>query len=103
MPATNAEGLNIAFVEESSQGASPPPTTGWVNQECNVITDPGPDYKSMARNPYTITRQLRRPFVAGLDCTLTLEMDATRDSVRYFAPGMFKSVWKDAGGTDQVV
>lgn len=103
MPATNAEGLNIAVTEESSQGASPPPTTGWRNLECNVITDPGPDYKSMARNPYTITRQLRRPFVAGLDCALTLEVDATRDHVRYFAPGMFKSIWKDSGGKGQVV
>ena len=103
MPATNAEGLNIAFVEETSPGASPPPTTGWYNQECNVITDPGPDYKKQARNPFTITRQLRRPFVAGLDCTLSLEVDATRDSVRYFGPGMFKSVWKDSGGKGQAV
>lgn len=103
MPATNAEGLNIAVVEESSQGASPPPTTGWRNLECNVITDPGPDYKSLARNPYTITRQLRRPLVVGLDCTLTLELDATRDHVRYFAPGMFKSVWLDSGGKDTAV
>lgn len=103
MPATNAEGLNIAIVEETTQGASPPPTTGWLNLECNVITDPGPDYKKQARNPYTITRQLRRPFVAGLDCTLSLELDATRDNVRFFAPGMFKSVWLDAGGKNQVV
>lgn len=103
MPETNAEGLNLAFVEESSQGASPPPATGWRNIECNVITDPGPDYKKMARNPYTVTRQLRRAFVAGLDCTLTLEVDATRDHIRYFAPGMFKSVWKDSGGKDQAV
>lgn len=101
MPETNAEGLNIAAVVESSQGESPPPTTGWLNLEADAVTDPGPQYKKMARSPFTITRQLRRPFISGLDCALTLDLDAIKDHIDIFGEAMFKSVWKHSGGTDQ--
>ncbi len=97
----NAEGLNIAATEETTQGASPPPTTGWLNLEADAVGDPGPDYKKMARAPFTITRQLRRPFVAGLDCALTLDVDAIKDHVDFFGPAIFKSNWKHSGGQDQ--
>jgi hypothetical protein len=99
MAEVNAEGINIAAVAESSQGADPPPTTGWLNLEADAIGDPGPAYKKMARNPFTITRQLRRPFIAGLDCTLTLDVDAIKDHIDFFGEAMFKSDWKHSGGT----
>lgn len=101
MAESNAEGINVAAVEESSQGASPPPTTNWLNLEADAIGDPGPAYKKMARSPFTITRQLRRPFISGLDCALTLDVDAIKDHVDFFGEAMFKSAWKHSGGTGQ--
>lgn len=96
-----SDGLNVAVVEETSQGASPPPTSGWLNLECDAVGDPGPQYKKMARNPFTITRQLRRPFISGLDCALSLDLDATKDHFDAFGEAMFKSEWKHSGGTGQ--
>jgi hypothetical protein len=101
MAETNAEGLNIAAVLETSQGADPAPTTGWLNLEADAVGDPGPAYKKMARSPFTVTRQLRRPFISGLDCALTLDLDAIKDHVDFFGPAMFKSDWKHSGGSGQ--
>lgn len=101
MAEVNSEGVNIAAVVEATQGASPPPTTGWLNLEADAIGDPGPEYKKMARNPFTITRQLRRPFISGLDCALSLDMDAIKDHIDFFGEAMFKSVYKHSGGTGQ--
>jgi hypothetical protein len=101
MAESNAEGLNIAAVEETEQGDSPPPTTGWLNLEADAVGDPGPQYKKMARSPFTITRQLRRPFISGLDVALTLDLDAIKDHVDFFGEAMFKSVFLHSGGNDQ--
>jgi hypothetical protein len=101
MAESNAEGINIAAVAESAQGADPAPTTGWLNLEADAIGDPGPGYKKMARSPFTITRQLRRPFISGLDCALTLDLDAIKDHIDFFGPSMFKSAWKHSGGSGQ--
>jgi hypothetical protein len=101
MSEVNAETSNVAFVVESSQGAYPPPTTGWGNLEADAIGDAGPEYKKQRRNPFTITRQLRRPYVAGLDCAMTLEMDCTKDHLDAFGEAMFKSSFKHSGGTSQ--
>lgn len=101
MAESNSEGVNIAVVEESTQGDSPPPSTGWTNLEADAIGDPGPAYKKMARSPFTITRQLRRPFISGLDCALSLDLDAIKDHIDIFGEGMFKSEWQHSGGTDQ--
>lgn len=101
MPETNSEGMNVAAVAESTQGADPPPTTDWLNLECDAIGDPGPSYKKMARTPYTITRQLRRPFVSGLDCSLTLDVDPIKDHIDFFGPAIFKSAFKHNGGKSQ--
>lgn len=101
MAETNSEGINIAATEETSQGVSPPPSTGWLNLEADAIGDPGPAYKKMARSPFTITRQLRRPFISGLDCALTLDLDAIKDHVDFFGEAMFKSNWKHSGGSGQ--
>lgn len=101
MSTVNAEGMNIAAVEETTQGALVPPTTGWLNLEADAIGDPGPSYKSMARNPFTITRQLRRPFVSGLDCVLSLDIDAIKDHLDYFGEAMFKSDFLHSGGKNQ--
>lgn len=101
MSEVNAEGLNVAAVAESSKGASPPPTTGWQNLECDAVGDPGASYKKQARNPYTKTRQLRRPFVSGMDATLTLDIDAIKDHIDFFGSAIFKADWLHAGGTDQ--
>jgi hypothetical protein len=97
----NAETVNIAATEETSQGAATPPTTGWLNLEADAIGDPGPSYKSQARMPFTITRQLRRPFLAGMDCVLTLDVDVIKDHLDFFGPAIFKSDWKHSGGTGQ--
>jgi hypothetical protein len=97
----NAEGINIAAAVETTQGQSTPPTTGWLNLEADAIGDPGPQYKKMARSPFTITRQLRRPFIAGLDAALSLDLDAIKDHVDFLGPAIFKSDWKHAGGTGQ--
>lgn len=97
----NAETVNLAAVVETSQGADPPPTTGWLNLEPDAIGEPGPEYKKMARTPFTITRQKRRPFVAGVDCTLTLDLDLTKDHIDFFGESMFKSDWQHSGGTGQ--
>lgn len=97
----NAEGLNIAATVETSQGADPPPTTNWLNLEADAVGDPGPDYKKMARTPFTITRQLRRPFISGVDCALTLDLDLTKDHIDFFGESIFKSDWKHSGGTGQ--
>src|SRR5690349_20628434 len=99
MAETNSEGANVAAAEESSQGTLP--TTGWLNLEADAIGDPGPAYKKQARNPFTITRQLRRPFISGLDCALSLDLDATKDHIDIFREAMFKSTWLHSGGTDQ--
>jgi hypothetical protein len=101
MATVDAEGVNVATVEETVQGAFPPPNAGWVNLECDVIGDPGPDYKKMGRTPFTVSRQKRRPFVAGMDVTLTLEMDVTKDAMDTFGEAMFKAKWKHAGGKGQ--
>ncbi len=101
MAEVNSEGVNIASVIESTQGASPPPTTGWLNLEADAIGDPGPNYKKLARNPFTITRQLRRPFVAGLDLALTLDVDTIKDHIDHFGESMFKAAFKHSGGTNQ--
>ncbi len=101
MAETNAEGLNIAAAVESVQGESPPPSTGWLNLEADAIGDPGPQYKKMARSPFTITRQLRRPFISGLDAALTLDLDAIKDHVDFFGEAMFKSNWQHSGGSGQ--
>lgn len=97
----NAETANVAVVVETSQGADPPPTTGWYNLEPDAIGDPGPDYKKMARTPFTITRQKRRPFIAGVDCTMTLDLDLTKDHIDMFGESIMKSDWKHSGGTGQ--
>ena len=59
MAETNAEGVNVCAVAETTQGDSPPPTSGWLNLEADAIGDPGPAYKKMARTPFTITRPAR--------------------------------------------
>lgn len=102
MPETNAEGLDIrAAVETTSQGQATPPSSDWLALEADAVGDPGPGYKKMARSPFTVTRQLRRPFISGLDCALTLDLDAIKDHVDFFGEAMFKSVWKHSGGSDQ--
>jgi hypothetical protein len=101
MAETNSEGINIAATAETTQGASPPPTTEWLNLEADAIGDPGASYKKMSRNPFTVTRQLRRPFVSGLDATLSLDVDAIKDHIDFFGEAMFKSAFKHSGGTNQ--
>lgn len=101
MAEVNAETINVAATVETSQGADPPPTTAWLNLEPDAVGDPGPDYKKMARTPFTITRQKRRPFVAGVDCTLSLDLDLTKDHIDFFGPSIFKSDFKHSGGTGQ--
>lgn len=101
MSIVNAEGINIATTVENVQGAFPPPATNWENLEANAIGDPGPEYKKDSRRPFSITRQLRRPFVVGLDAALTLEMDVTKNAMDTFAEAMFKAAWKHSGGKGQ--
>lgn len=95
----HSDSVNIAAAEESTPGVLP--TSNWRNLEADAIGDPGPQYTKQARNPFTITRQLRRPFVAGLDCALTLEVDAIKDHIDIFGEAMFKADWKHNGGTGQ--
>ena len=101
MAEVNAEGMNVAAVVETVQGASPPPATDWLNLEADAVGDPGADYKKMARTPYTKTRQLRRPFVSGMDASLKLDLDAIKTHLDFFAEGMFKSAFKHSGNTGQ--
>lgn len=101
MGVVNSEGVDLRAVADAVQGAFPPPATGWFGIEANAIGDPGPEYKKDSRRPFSITRQIRRPFVAGLDCALTLEMDVTKDHMDVFAEAMFKAAFKHSGGKGQ--
>lgn len=101
MAVSNAEGLNVAAVLETTQGQSPPPNAGWLNLEADSVGDPGADYKKMARTPFTITRQKRRPFISGMDVTLTLDLDVTKDHLDFFGEAIFKSSFKHSGGKGQ--
>lgn len=101
MGTVNGSAVNLAAVLETNQGAFPPPNAGWLNLEANAVGDPGPEYKKDSRRPFSITRQIRRPFVAGLDAALTLEMDVTKDHMDFFAEAMFKAAFKHSGGKGQ--
>lgn len=101
MGATESEGMNLAVVEETSQGATTPPTTGWLNLEVDSFGDPGAQYKKLGRNPYSRKRQLRRPIVVGADMTFALQFDLIKDHIDVFGEGIFMSSYKHSGGNDQ--
>jgi hypothetical protein len=101
MSEVNAETLNVAVAEESTHGTIP--STNWTNIEPNELSGTEATINKQARTPFTITRQLRRSFKAGVDVGLSMELDVTLDHILLFAEAMFKSNLKHSGGTGLAV
>jgi hypothetical protein len=99
MPQVLTEGTNLAVVEETTLGASTPPTTGWFNLQPNSYGDFGSSIKKVPRSPISKNRQLQKGMLVDLDSAMPFESDVTKDVIDVFLEGIFMSTAKHSGGT----
>lgn len=99
--AVQTEATNLAMVEESTLGATTPPTSGWFNLDPNSYGNFGASFKKVPRDPITKSQQLKKGMLTDMDSGLACEFDFTKDNLDRFAPSIWRTAAKHAGNKGQ--